>query len=733
MTDQPTGLSELAARYVNTTNHHIFLTGKAGTGKTTFLKYIVDHTYKKCAVAAPTGIAAINAGGVTLHSLLQLPFGVFVPDPHNTTVSASERINNPKSVLSGLKWNSTKRKLIREIELLIIDEVSMLRADLLDCIDTVLRSVRRSKSVPFGGLQILFIGDLMQLPPVVRDDEKEYLSPYYNSSYFFEALALKEKPPVYIELDKIYRQNDQSFIEILNNLRNNQLTDQDIKTLNDCYQKDYALDETIFITTHNHKADKINQAKLSEIKGTEFSYTATISDDFRDNLYPTALVLQLKIGAQVMFMKNDISGEGRYFNGKIGKVTDLEQNKITVVCDGVSIDVDLYEWENKRYKLNTTTNEVEEKIIGSFKQYPLKLAWAATVHKSQGLTFEKAVLDISGVFAPGQIYVALSRLTSLAGLTLASPIPDNIIESEDSVVEFSKQRKIQEDLKLSLKKDQREFIKISAQAAFDFSQTVNEISYHLSSFQKDENRSIKQQYASWTNELITSTQAIAKVGSNFKGQISEIVEMNENYLPILQERIQKALAYFKPLIEVQISTISDHLADLKVKKKVKGYTKEVDTLRDLFIKQQYLMERISLLISETINERALTKEKLRGLVMTKPNITKKEAKVPTAEISLGLYKDGLSLDQIAEKRGMVSGTISGHLSQYVEKGVLDVLDFLDSKKLEQILIVIEKTGVDSFGTIKSKLGDEFSYGDVKFAVSHFKSIRDRDHIESPDS
>ncbi len=419
----------LASKFINSTNCPVFLTGKAGTGKTTFLKEVVGTSHKNVMVAAPTGVAAINAGGVTLHSLFQLPFGSFVPvnNPPGEYEITFE-LNTPKSLLRGHQMNSQRRKLLQELELLIIDEVSMLRADLLDAIDTVLRHIRRQKNLPFGGVQMLFIGDLLQLPPVIREDEARFLSRYYPSLYFFDAKALQYEKLLHIELEKIYRQTDEKFISILNRIRENNLLESDLAFLNEHYHplfKPAFDDGYIYLTTHNRRADEMNSNALKMLKGKLFSFDARVEDDFTDNLFPVEFTLQLKQDAQVMFIKNDYSGEQLYFNGKIGFVSVISDDEIVVSFKDGSPDatVERYTWENKRFFLNNETGEIEEKIIGKFIHYPIKLAWAITIHKSQGLTFKKAIIDVAGAFAPGQIYVALSRLESLDGLLLSSPLP----------------------------------------------------------------------------------------------------------------------------------------------------------------------------------------------------------------------------------------------------------------------------------------------------------------------
>jgi len=368
----------------------VFLTGKAGTGKTTFLKEIIHLTHKNAIIAAPPGIAAINAGGVTLHSLFQLPFGTFIPTNEiDTSKGISFQMSTPRTILENMQMNSTKRNMLKELELLIIDEVSMLRADILDAIDVVLKHVRRRRNEAFGGVQILFIGDMLQLPPVVKDAEWGQLKNHYHRMFFFEAQVLRQNKPIYIELEKIFRQTNQTFISILNNLRENKISENDIKTLNKYYEPDFQPkpeDGYVFLTTHNYKADQTNSNELKKINNKTYKYKAEVIGDFSEHMFPLEEIMELKKDAQVMFVKNDYSGEKRYFNGKIGTVSALSGESIEVDFNDGSekVTVDKYTWENKKYSLNKETNEINEDVKGSFKHYPLKLAWAITVHKSQG-------------------------------------------------------------------------------------------------------------------------------------------------------------------------------------------------------------------------------------------------------------------------------------------------------------------------------------------------------------
>ncbi len=419
---------ELAWEIISNTDTHLFLTGKAGTGKTTFLRNLRTSLPKRMVVVAPTGIAAINAQGTTIHSFFQLSFGPQIPG----TQQKSKRF----------QFRKQKIQLIRSLDLIVIDEISMVRADTLDAIDHVLRRYRNS-SRPFGGVQMLMIGDMQQLAPVAKEDEWRLLSPYYSSPYFFSSKVLQNTNFVTIELKYVYRQNDPVFIDLLNSVRNNYVTADTLKHLNTRYIPNFSPKEEegyIRLTTHNYQADIINEEKLKALKSAEITYNASVEGDFPELAYPTETTLRLKVGAQVMFVKNDSSPEKRYYNGMIGKVTDLKADKI-IVCstdDGHTIEVDQEKWNNIKYTLNEDTQEIEENVAGTFQQFPLKTAWAITIHKSQGLTFEHAIIDAQHSFAHGQTYVALSRCKTLEGLVLSHPIPPTAIISDNLVQEFCK-------------------------------------------------------------------------------------------------------------------------------------------------------------------------------------------------------------------------------------------------------------------------------------------------------
>ena len=415
---------DIAYRFVTETSENIFLTGKAGTGKTTFLKFLKNHCTKHIVVAAPTGVAAINAAGVTLHSLFQLPFHPFVPTLHSR-----------EELLKKMKYNKQRLNLLRKMEVLVIDEISMVRCDVLDAIDTLLKSVRRNFAIPFGGVQLVCIGDLHQLPPVAQPQEWQVLQEYYASPFFFESVAIKEQQPVLIELNKIYRQKEQTFVDLLNAVRTNSMTDDDFRLLHDRHIVGFRPgynDNYITLTSHNNQANIINQSEISKLANSSFSYKAEVERDFPESMYPAEATLLLKVGAQVMFLKNDPI-EKKYFNGKIGVIIALSTDKIKVDCDGLIIEVQPTTWENSKYTLNRTDGKLIQEVVGTFTQYPLRLAWAITIHKSQGLTFDKVMIDAASAFSSGQVYVALSRCTSLAGIVLLNKIPTTAIKDNEQV------------------------------------------------------------------------------------------------------------------------------------------------------------------------------------------------------------------------------------------------------------------------------------------------------------
>ncbi|HYM93792.1 MAG TPA: DEAD/DEAH box helicase, partial [Chitinophagaceae bacterium] len=468
-----------AVQLVNQSARNIFLTGKAGTGKTTFLKFIRENCPKQIAVVAPTGVAAINAGGVTIHSFFQLPLSPFIPETRATAIAnKNEETVNKHSLPGRLRLTNEKKKVLQELELLIIDEISMVRCDTLDAIDTVLRHVRHRHSEQFGGVQILFIGDMYQLSPVIPDKEWQLLSQFYNSPYFFDSRVMKEQPSAYIEFNKIYRQSEEQFIRLLNQIRNNDLDAEGSSVLEKRFQPAFrhnSQEGYIILTTHNYKADAINAEELQKLKAKIFSFRAEITGEINEKSYPADELLQLKEGAQVMFIKNDAEKSKKYFNGKIGVVTKLNEKEIFVQCkeEPDVIEVKKETWENIRYTINKNSGKLEEEVLGSFTQYPLRLAWAITIHKSQGLTFEKAIIDAGQAFAAGQVYVAMSRCTNLNGLVLQSRIKAESLCCDERIVRFSQSNKSTGLLKEELEEASKSYQQDILVSLFDFNPVVS--------------------------------------------------------------------------------------------------------------------------------------------------------------------------------------------------------------------------------------------------------------------
>lgn len=730
-------IQQIASKFINHTNKIIFLTGKAGTGKTTFLKNIINTTHKKTVVVAPTGIAAINAGGTTIHSLFQLPFGSYIPsETANQYYNQNNKINSPLSVIKNLQMSNSKRNLLREIELIIIDEVSMLRADLLDAIDLVLRHIRRKQFEAFGGVQVLFIGDLQQLPPVINDTEWSVLKNFYKSIFFFDALVLQKTKPIYLELEKIYRQNDQLFINLLNNLRNNTITNNDEQLLNKYYKPDFkpnASQNYITLTTHNYKANNLNKQKLTELKSPSFYYNAVVTGDFNEYSYPIDFTLELKVGAQVMFIKNDTSFDKRYYNGKIGVVSVLNEDVIEVDFNDNSkpVKVEKHEWQNIKYKLNDVTNEIEENVIGSFTHFPIKLAWAITVHKSQGLTFEKAIIDVQDAFAAGQIYVALSRLTSLNGLVLNSKINFNSIQNNSDVESFANNKEETDTLNSIIKKETISYSKEYLFQCFDFNYLSYLLKKHLDSYSKDEKKSIKQKYVNWAKELASLFDEQHNNAQKFVSQLNTLY--SENNVDLFQKiniRVEAANKYFAPILKKMSSKINLQIEAIKDEKKIKQYITELLDLEINVYEQLKKINKSEQLIKAILENKELNKQEIalieldnervkeKSTLVLPPEIKEKKKKIDTKLETIQLYYDGKTPKEIAEIRALTLTTIEGHLAYYVAKGEIKATDFISETKINQITETYKKHPSFQLGELKQHLGSEFSYSEIKIALAH---------------
>ncbi len=812
---------DLAFEYISQTNKNIFLTGKAGTGKTTFLHRVRQEVSKRMAVVAPTGVAAINAKGVTIHSLFQLSFGPLVP-------------GHSKDKANQRRFSKKKIQLLKSLDLLIIDEISMVRADVLDAIDEVLRRYR-SFSQPFGGLQLLMIGDLHQLPPVVKQQEWDLLRMHYQTPYFFGSLALQQTDAVTIELKHIYRQADSHFIELLNKVRDNQITDSTLETLNSRFRDNFKPSDDegyITLTSHNASAQTINSKKLQEIPDSSSPFKATIDGDFPAHAYPTEIDLAFKVNAQVMFVKNEPFPERRYYNGKIGRITKIYGDEIVVHCPGdeESISVSPVEWHNLKYTLDEESKEVNEEIIGTFTQYPLKLAWAITIHKSQGLTFDKVIIDAQAAFAHGQVYVALSRCKTFEGIVLRSKLIPTSVRTDRVVKTYTdaaqQNEPGEEELKAAKREYQEELIRRffrfkSVQRSFNqLYRIVLENESSLQGTIADELKALKQ----------SAEEKIVGIGEKFNRQLGTYFK--PELLPTenepLLDRLRKAGHYFTEQIkteffpavsDLQILTdnkalgkkVKERLSELKKELFVQQATAQVfstafdprtiartaadaelnfeaaqaptrkrraapkdithPALYDLLTQwrataatedevERYtvlptrtLIEIVAVLpstlphlkkingigkvratqygeqILEIVNaycqEQGLETDQLE-LATGKAPKAPKPPKPDTKLASLSLFKQGKTIAEIAEERGFVVSTIQGHIAHFIGTGEIGVSEVFEPKKIEPLLAYFKANTTGVLTDMKQHFGAQYSYGELKMALSHWKWQRDQE-------
>ena len=729
--DENNSIFELATGFINETSEHVFLTGKAGTGKTTFLRHIRNNTHKRVVVAAPTGVAAINAGGITLHSLFQLPFEPYVPG-----------FSQNSSQKNHFRFSKLKIDLLRQLELLIIDEVSMLRADTLDAIDDTLRGIRRSPK-PFGGVQMLYIGDMFQLPPVAKNDEWNLLKDYYTSTFFFHSKAFEKTNPVYLELKKVYRQSDRSFVELLNNVRNNCLTDSDLETLNSRFYPNFIPpkeENYIILTTHNYKADQINNRELENLQGEEHIYQGEVTGEFPDYSLPTDMQLHLKENAQIMFIKNDPNGD--YYNGRIATVSRILNDRIYVMLPekNKEILVQKENWKNIKYTLNKETGEVLEDELGSFMQYPLALAWAVTIHKSQGLTFDRAIIDTGSSFAAGQTYVALSRCRSLEGIILHSKIHSNCILTDEYAINFSRTGKEEPELQNLFMIGKQKFWAERLLMYFDWKDMyliLREFERLLEDKTSDEFDAARI----LLNNAKSKVRELETTSVKFQQQLSRLIEQEHQThdLTLLKERAQKAVAYFhEDIVEHILKPLQSYIQHFPHPRKAKTFYKNIISIEEdirLFMENMRRVRYNNIpladglilktperkdVFSDTSSTDTLKKEQIQNEKKLPKEKAVRQEKGATRQISLTLFKEGKSIEEIAAVRELAVSTIEGHLSSFIGME-LSIDQFLKKEDLDVIMPVIQPYLDDKnppFRLIFDELDGNYSFGQIRMVIKH---------------
>ncbi len=673
----------MAWDFVEKTGTNIFLTGKAGTGKTTFLRELRDRSPKRMVVLAPTGIAAINAGGMTIHSFFQLPLSPYVP---GASFAGKEQ--------KRYQFSKVKRGIIKTLDLLVIDEISMVRADILDAVDAVMRRYR-VHHLPFGGAQLLLIGDLQQLAPVVKDGEWDMLKQYYDTPYFFSSKALNMTPYQTIELKRVYRQQDDTFISLLNKIRDNKADEATFSALNSRYIAGFIPpkgSDYIRLTTHNYQADRINDDQLSRLPGREYDYKAHVDGVFPETSYPADETLTLKEGAQVMFIKND--PDRAYYNGMIGEVSYADEKTVKVISRDTGDEIELKpaEWANARYTLNERTKEIEETVEGVFRQYPLRLAWAITIHKSQGLTFEHAIIDASHSFAHGQTYVALSRCKSLEGLVLSAPLSHGALVSDNTVDSFIEQTQQNKPTDGMLNAMQKMYVIQILNELFNFSALKQSVEMLLRTLSEHFYNKYTDLHTAYTNSL-KRIDTMMDVARKFETQYTNIIGTNPDVdSDQLQERIHKAAQYFLQ----QIAPMGDLLAKTQVETGNKAVREQFDDRLSQLADEVRLKSQLLKHESEE-STRFSTKDYLHTkacilLGEPLPSKSKKAKKTkepkpkpkPTKDVSFEMFQRGMTIKEIALERNLAFSTVFTHLSQFVESGVLPIGDIVPQRHIDEI-------------------------------------------------
>jgi hypothetical protein len=707
-----------AWEFVENTGHSIFLTGKAGTGKTTFLKTVVERSRKRPIVVAPTGVAAINAGGVTIHSFFQLPLSPFVPG------TRSEQ---------KFDFSKQKRQIIASMDLLIIDEISMVRADLLDAVDAVMRQYR-DHFKPFGGVQLLMIGDLAQLTPVVTPEDERMLHNHYDTPYFFGSHALAQTSYVTIQLEKVYRQQDEGFLSILNDIRQGAPSAQTLSLLNSRCQPTFTprpTDGYIRLTTHNQLANHYNDYELQKLSGKVFWFKADVEGTFPEYSFPTAQTLVLKLGAQVMFIKNDPTGRHRYYNGRIGHVTYVDEKKVLVLCEGdtEAIEVEAITWENARYSINQETREIVTDVQGTFRQLPLRLAWAITIHKSQGLTFDRAIIDANQSFAPGQVYVALSRCRTLEGLVLSSPIEARAIINDQRVDDYiahqeEAARQSIEQLPMLRQEYERQLLL----QLFDFrallysEETMVRI---MAEYFMRSDPQVMQLHNTAYNGL---RQQVVEVANKWCTQIKSMdiatlhSSLSNSEAPMFVERVKRSAAYFSQTIDALLVNAITLTAGITSKNK-RAQSRLSDALPEL--RQQWYIHSCLLknIAAEGFTVPLYLKHKQMAMLEAADDNKLRRALKPqkekTTDVTLRLLNQGMTPQQIAKERGISINTVFSHIATLIEEKKVDIAKILPLERIQAIAKVVNMVGTEGGLTpIKNLCPPDVSWEELRIVIAH---------------